>query len=308
MYSVRAGVQDVKKAAGVENASYSANNITAASITNGSAVHAISYDLLNAFGIEEDSLASLKSESGNIVVEANLNLAKGLQAEKNGNTVEALAYFQKVQDASSKKESQMHLNNITSVISGKNIRDEVYNDLKARKEWKKIWDDFLPYFNDNWAEIIYAPELIKLGKVDYKTETVSVKLPVAYRVSPSCLALYSRLLTAYGKVKKEGDWKLDATLRRIAAEGSVLTKTHFVITLSKEDGTVIQKKENEISFNLMDSGKDLGEPIRKAQFDRTVAWFELTNCDFKAFEDDVTVKITCDCKGAGIKAVKGRKK
>ena len=210
-YSLSCSIQDVKFSSIVGKV-YSAVNLSESRLSDGSAIHAASYDLLKSIGVPESILASLKAStaSQNADVAANLYTAKGMAVEQSGGSiVQAMAYYQKAVGSSSKiTEAAQCLDGLTSRISGVNVGTVVLNDIQLRNQWKKIWADMYEYAKENWVNAVYDPSLVDMTNINYDKETADLVLPVAVRLNPEVHDLWYRLIDAYEKTPKKGNWNL----------------------------------------------------------------------------------------------------
>ncbi|MBR1912797.1 MAG: hypothetical protein IJ828_10655 [Treponema sp.] len=211
-FSLQCSIQSVKSSSLVGKV-YSAPNLSETDLSSGSAVHKASYELLSGIGVPEDSLFMLKDNSNKQQAEtaANVFTAKGMAVEQQGGSiVQAMAYYQKAVGSSSAiTEAASRLDGLTSQISGVNLGETAMKDMKLRKQWQKIWEDMIAYTKDYWADVAYDPSLLDFKNPNYEKGTIDLVLPITARLNPEVKDLWIRLIDAYVKTPKQGDWKLD---------------------------------------------------------------------------------------------------
>ena len=208
-FSLSCSVQDVKNSSAVGK-SYSAAQVSEAALSDGSALHAASYELLKGLGVAENTLRPLKENgtSRSADVSANYYTAKGIAAESSGNNiVEALAYYQKaVGSHSALTEGTERLNSLTASLSTSSLREQALNKIALHKKWKKIWTDLNDYIEKNCAYIAYSPDSLEIGEINFEKETADISLPVGWRLDPICHDLYQRIYGAYMTAASGKKW------------------------------------------------------------------------------------------------------
>ena len=176
-------------------------------IQNGNATNQALLKLIPAMNLELTSeeinrlnTKATTSKSNDERTVSTVNLAKGMAAEKNQNTVEALAYYA----SSMSKEAAIRYDNISLAVSTGNIREDVKNDIAARNEWLKIYDDLQTYIDKNAIALTYD---VRPGEYEtnYSNNTVSIPFTFFYDVNPTAIDVYAQLergLQATGNKKK----------------------------------------------------------------------------------------------------------
>ncbi len=286
-YKLSCVLKDKKANKVIQDVSHSSGNISYADLLNGSAIHLASYDLLLAMGEKQSKLANLqiKSDKKDADVEANYNIAKGLQSQKAGNIVEAFIHFFK---AENNKTGSDLIAKVSRTIGAGEVRDSVLNDLALYDEWTKIWNDYKEYQNANWLQVFYCPDFLDYENINYDKETVDLKFPYSVCVNPEVINLYNHLYALYSKTSKAGKWnELDMTV--------------YYIQLSLDA---------EISFELLDAqGKTIAQKSVKASDSgmNNAQMLVLKSIKTTALTDDLHINITTSCSQALVKSVPGIK-
>lgn len=206
-YALRCSLQDVKTSSAVSGVAYSETNITEAQLADGSSIHKATYDLLLAMGIDKTYLSVLEEarETKDTTVEANYNIAKGLQAQDEGNYFQALIFFQKaISENANLEEGSQRLSQLTTSLSTGNIRDKMLSEIALRNEWAKIWDDFRTYVLENGMLLLYNPTDINFDKINYERKEVLINTNFYFILNPECIDLHKKLCKAYPGGKKWG--------------------------------------------------------------------------------------------------------
>jgi hypothetical protein len=164
-------------------ASYS-GNCTVAEIDNYAAVKKASEDLLTQMGVSltdkgRQELLGINTQAGN----AETALAKGITAQRNGTTVETLAYYyQAAAFDPSLAEAVSRASVLSADISSGNIGQNVRNDIAWRDAWLARLTETENFFREYIKtpppyDLVYSTEL-KQGTVDYNNRTVSMSFGI----------------------------------------------------------------------------------------------------------------------------------
>ena len=226
--------------------------------------------------------AARKSEA-----EANYNLAKGIIAEtSDGNIIEAMAYYQKAAGSSSSiTESASRLSKLTQSL---NMQSKVKNEIAERKKWVKVWDDLHRYSQNNCLSIAYNPNSLKVGAIDFKTETAKLDFPIGIKANPVCYELYEKIKSSYEQVQKTSDWGLDTSMYGKDFGGHTVT-----VEIYDENSALIAKQYCTL--------KEYEKLYYANIFDGKVIKFNAVNPD--RITDKIKIKITSTCPGAVIKVL-----
>ena len=296
-FSLNCSVQNVKDSSTVGK-SYSIANVLESSITDGTAIHKASYELLRGLGISESKLAALQLNNNNQAAEvtANYYTAKGINAEQSGgNIIEAMAYYQKAVGSSSVlTESAERLNNLTENLSNSNLREQALNEIALHKKWEKIWRDLNKYIDENCAFVIYSPVSLQMGNVDFEKERVDMLLPVGWKFDPICHDLYTRVYSTY----------MSSNVGNI--KNTVIQNSHF----SNKDSSNGNIYQFTIYFSLYDeNGNLLGKTNQKvcrvldSVNGMVVSMLTIKNLNPNKITDKLKVEVQTDINGGTILTV-----
>ncbi len=171
-YNLSCVMQDKKNNKTVPGVSYSTDNITNENLINGSAMQAVSYELLIRMGEKKSKISELleNSEKMNSDVAADYYIAKGL-------------YVQSMQDS-------------------------VDYDFAMYDEWKKIWNDFVVYREEIWLQVFYCMDFLNFRVTNFDTETANIKIPFSIGVNNEVIKLYNQLEVIYSNTKKHRNWNI----------------------------------------------------------------------------------------------------
>jgi len=205
---------------GERKASYPPKPVSLLTLENLSAIREASADLLRQLGVRltERGLMELRGLVNITQLQAETSLAKGITAQKRGTEVAALSYFfQAAAIDPSLLEAVNRSSSMSANISSGNIGSDIRNDIQWRNDWiarlketenaisRMVKDGDPPYK-------LYYSTGIQHGKINYKTETVDLSIPINLRVNgvwfdsvrKSVMAVYNGL-NATGRKK---DWGL----------------------------------------------------------------------------------------------------
>lgn len=320
-FSLQCSVQAVKSSTLIGKV-YSAPNLSETNLSDGSAIHKASYELLKGIGVPEDSLAALRSNSREqqAAATANVYTAKGMAVEQEGGSVvQAMAYYQKaVGSSKSITEAAARLDGLTSQITGVNLGTAVINDMKLRNQWQKIWTDMIAYVQDNWCNAVYDPSLIDITNIDYNKNTTDLVLPVAVRLNPEVHDLWCRLRDAYKKTPKRGDWNLKEsnwsywclpytiTMKVYNTDGDNIALAIGFFKVSNSGYISYSHSQSKYcddfkKYSALQRGD--GELI-------TTEWetfmFTARNINPESITDNLTIKLEPNCEGGMVRAMQSK--
>lgn len=180
-------------------------------IQNGNATNAALSKLIPALGFDltaaekarlSAKMTSSKSQDQKTV--STVNLAKGMAAEQKKNTVEALAYYA----SSMTKEAAIRYDSISSTVLTGNIREDVKNDIAARNEWLKMYEDLQMFINKNGVTLSYD---VRPGeyKTDYKNNTVTIPFTVSYAANETAVDVYRQIASGLSATGKKDKWRVN---------------------------------------------------------------------------------------------------
>jgi TolB-like protein len=168
---------------GERKASYPPKAVSPFALENLSAIKEATVELLNQLGVRltNTGLRALNSTANIAQVKAETALAKGIEAQKQGTTVEALSYFIQASNYNSGlAEAVSRMNILTANISSGNIGQDTRNDIAWRRQWVARLQETEAFFANSLKGpqpfyIVYSTD-IKQGKVDYQKEVTDLNI------------------------------------------------------------------------------------------------------------------------------------
>ena len=252
-------------------ASYN-NAFSVPQINAGLATKAATKEILPKLGVEltEKELATLSS-TANVVeqqkIMSTVNLAKGMDAEKNNNIVEAMSYYVE----SGNDEAILRFTNLSNYVSTGNIREDAKNDIAARKAWLKTFEDLQTYFDRNLITLSYD---INPGKrtIDYKNETVTIPFSYDYAINSTVFEIYKKIKTGLAATGKEKEWTINYNDFKIG-----LPYYYVYFTLKDENGKILKTVRTEIdSSKKWSSYSKNNTHTDSADIESSYYWFTRT--------------------------------
>lgn len=263
-------------------------------IQNGNATNQALLKLIPAMNLELTSeeinrlnAKATTAKSTDARTESTVNLAKGMAAEKNQNTVEALAYYA----SSMTKEAAIRYDNISLAVSTGNIREDIKNDIAARNAWLKMYADLQSYINKNAITFNYD---VRPGEyeTDYRNNTVTIPFTYFYEVNPTAIDVYTQIekgLQATGNKKK---WSVDYD------DFDINAPTYIVYFELKNDSgkllgtTAVELRDGVVSTAINRAREDIANN-REAEMKTTSAGsakMRFTHSSGRSYNNDKVVK------------------
>ena len=263
-------------------------------IQNGNATNQALLKLIPAMNLELTSeeinrlnAKATTAKSTDARTESTVNLAKGMAAEKNQNTVEALAYYA----SSMSKEAAIRYDNISLAVSTGNIREDIKNDIAARNAWLKMYADLQSYINKNAITFNYD---VRPGEyeTDYRNNTVTIPFTYFYEVNPTAIDVYTQIekgLQATGNKKK---WSVDYD------DFDINAPTYIVYFELKNDSgkllgtTAVELRDGVVSTAINRAREDIANN-REAEMKTTSAGsakMRFTHSSGRSYNNDKVVK------------------
>ena len=263
-------------------------------IQNGNATNQALLKLIPAMNFELTSeeinrlnAKATTAKSTDARTESTVNLAKGMAAEKNQNTVEALAYYA----SSMTKEAAIRYDNISLAVSTGNIREDIKNDIAARNAWLKMYADLQSYINKNAITFNYD---VRPGEyeTDYRNNTVTIPFTYFYEVNPTAIDVYTQIekgLQATGNKKK---WSVDYD------DFDINAPTYIVYFELKNDSgkllgtTAVELRDGVVSTAINRAREDIANN-REAEMKTTSAGsakMRFTHSSGRSYNNDKVVK------------------
>jgi len=208
-----------KSADKTTSASYS-GTFSFAELDNLTGVRRASLDLLQKMGVTltDKAKAELSGAARANQADAQVALARGITAQRNGTEVAALSYyFQAEAFDPSLLEASNRANIMNASISSGNLGADIRNKIKWHDEWvaklvetENFISQTLTASNPPYS-LFYSSD-IKQGKVDYQKETVELGIPVNLRAIGAWFGSIERAVqTVYNGLIATGmryDWGL----------------------------------------------------------------------------------------------------
>jgi len=222
-YMLELSVTDAET--GQRKASYPPTQVSPLALENLSAVKVASANLLEQLGVQLTSYGrqELTKAPDTEKVQAEIALARGISAQRQGTEVAALSYFFQ---AAALNPSLLEATNRSSIlnanISSGNIGENVRNDILWRKNWAERLTETEQSFDQfNKAEsmryTLFYSEEIKQGAVNYQNETVTLSIVAYLRPNHTWgrtvgVPMQQTLRAVYDGLqatKRAGDWGLN---------------------------------------------------------------------------------------------------
>jgi hypothetical protein len=140
-------------------------------------------------------------------IEAETSLARGITAQIQGGTVEALSwYYQAAAFDPSLAEAASRLSTLSTVVSGGGFGQNLRNDIEVRREWLGILKECAAFYRDHLPfEIGYDPNL-ESGDLDYVKETLTLSCRIEARPSEAGFKPLNDLLAGLARTGKQAAW------------------------------------------------------------------------------------------------------
>ncbi len=216
-------------------------NFNVVDIQNGNATNAALLKLLQDMDFtltsEEKAILSKKVNVQQESVLSTVNLAKGMAAEHNKNTVEAMAYYI---DAKSKEADLRYANLSAAVVTG-NIREDAKNEIALRNAWKKNIEDLAAFLKTNMFTVKYDTEPGKYTVTDWDKGLASIPFSVTYEYNPTAAKVYAEFRSGLkaAQANYNSDWKLKMP--------STSDTYYCYFSLKDEKGNVLSTAENRFN-------------------------------------------------------------
>jgi VCBS repeat-containing protein len=203
-------------------ASYS-GTCTFEELDNLTGVRRASLDLLQKMDIKltERTRTELTRAPDTTAVQAQMALARGITAQRQGTEVAALNYFNQAAALNpSLREAGNRVSILAANISSGNIGENVRNDIVWRRNWLERLTETEQYFAElNTAELhftLFYSDEIKQGAVNYQNETVTLSIETYLRPSHTWgrtigVPMQRTLRAVYNGLQatqRTGDWGL----------------------------------------------------------------------------------------------------
>jgi tricorn protease-like protein len=233
-FMLEMGVTDVES--GVRKASYPPKPVSPFDLENLSAVKEATAELLRQLGVQltNAGLQSLNSTANTAQVKAETALAKGIEAQRQGTTVEALSYYIQASNYNSGlAEAVSRMNILNASITSGNIGQDTRNDIAWRRQWVTRLQETETFFANSIKEpqpfyIVYSTDIGR-GKIDYQKETIDLTIRMGFypdyvwaqNINDVIDAVYKGLQTT-GRAQA---WELDWPAKSVGNPSPFVTQT-----------------------------------------------------------------------------------
>jgi TolB-like protein len=233
-FMLELAVTDVES--GERKASYPPKAVSPFALENLSAVKEATAELLRQLGVQltNAGLLELNSTANTAQVKAETALAKGIEAQKQGTTVEALSYFIQASNYNTGlTEAVSRMNILTANISSGNIGEDTRNDIAWRRQWVARLQETETFFANSIKApqpyyIVYSTD-IRQGKVDYQKETTDLTIWMGFYPDyvwaeniNEVISAVERGLQSTGRAQV---WELDWPTKSISNPSPFITQT-----------------------------------------------------------------------------------
>ena len=183
-------------------------------LDNFSGIKKASLELLTQMGVELTGTAKAELSGADSVrqVQAQTALARGITAQKAGNTAGSLAYYYTAnQYDSTLKEAAARVNQMSAAVRTGSLGENIRNDIAWRSEWLKLLEEAEAYLknnpNDALVEFAYSTKLSQ-GKVNYDNRIVELIADAEWRVieQPPTLKMIQDLDKGLKATKRAKAW------------------------------------------------------------------------------------------------------
>lgn len=158
-------------------------------------------------------LLAVKSTAGAASIEAQKLVAFGNVAEQSGYKIEALSYYIQANTSdSSLQRAKESMAQASIAIAGGEIGNYARNAIRQRKQFIKLIEDFKKNCEKQIpAMLVYNPNF-ELGNIDYKSETVVIKIKIGIVKDIEKLYLWKNIVNAVKSAPDSENWGLDFSL------------------------------------------------------------------------------------------------
>jgi hypothetical protein len=208
VYILSLSATDVEQ--GTLKASHTAT-VTAAQLVSLVSIKAASRSLMGQLGIQltDAGLKALEIVDSR-EREAEIALARGIRAEKSGNTIESLSYlYNAVSFDPSLEDALSLLEVMAGDLAAGRLGDALRSDFSNRETWKKILDNFEEFYTTHPPfEVVYIPMVSAKGETDYDAGTAVLQFRVTMRESQEFETMNKVLQLILEGLKKSGQQEI----------------------------------------------------------------------------------------------------
>jgi hypothetical protein len=206
-YSLQLSITD--SSTGLRRADFMKNGSVNQLEGRGTLLNEATAELLAQLGVQLTETGKQTLLAGNTsVVRAEAGLARGITAQAGGSEIEALFnYTQAITFEPDQIEALSRLGTLSSTISGGTISQRIINDVQARNSWLNAFKETARFFNEHPPfEIIFDPNLIKVGQTDYARNTANIAMRIALDPSKAGFEALNALIEGLEKTGMRTEW------------------------------------------------------------------------------------------------------
>jgi hypothetical protein len=163
--------------------------------------------LLEALGVELSAGEKQALLVSAAATDADMALARGITAQKQGKALEALNYYyQAASFDPSLTEASVLINKLASAATGGEAGQAVLNDYQSRMAWLGLLKQCAAFYTDHPPfDIVYDPS-VTVGATDYATETVPLSFRIGIDPVQTGLTVLNELLARLERTGKRSTW------------------------------------------------------------------------------------------------------
>jgi hypothetical protein len=214
-------------------------------------------ELLAGMGVEltADGERQLLAEQRR-EVQATRQLAQGVNAERNGNIVEALAlYTEAVDNVPTMNEASARIQNFAQGSPGASIRERANWATAQKEKWEKIFNDLGDYMHNNLRIVVYDFSTIS-DQFNAGTKRVTITVTPGVKLIPdsNVLTVWKRVLDEWYRIKdleENKSWANSLSIRSGRDRRKDIGTIDFIrtyIELYDEEGIRIGDSSESVEF------------------------------------------------------------
>ena len=247
-------------------------------LDNLSGIRRASLDLLEKMGVTptERTRTELSGAALANHVNAQVSLAQGITAQRQGTVVEALSrYIQSSNYDPSLTEAASRLNILSADVTSGNIGENVRNDLQWRDRWvarlkecEEFYTDYVK--NPPPYSLVYSTN-VKQGAIDYNKRTVSLSLEIAMYPDRVWLAALDQavktvrqglLATKRADVWGLADWPKSQGITRVHPFGGRISGYTVEVEIFNSEGKSLGAKgKAALPAGIYSDSQDFAYPV-----------------------------------------------
>ena len=296
-YMLELAVTDVQS--GERKASYSPTQVSSLALENLSAVKEATADLLRQLGVSLTTRGrqELTRTVDNATAQAEIALARGITAQREGLEVEALSYFLQANSYDTGlEEIEKRLNIISATITGGNIGADARNEIAWRRQWierlQETENFYRNYTRDNPPYYFIYDTDIKQGAINFQNETVELSFGI--RLIPDAMWVHTLnevILTVEGALKATGkteSWGLNWPFNVVSMTSPFTDRANnftVVMEIINDQGTSIGRQTVTVPYGYI---VRYGMTIPRRQWQGTVSF---PTVDTKLITNRLSIRI-----------------